>query len=201
MPRLPANTHAELTDARWWLCTAPAWPKPDAGVEGKGSAPTGRGQAGAPLGCWIMPERKAQGSGRKRLVCPSAPPQVRLKSSWATGRAAACQESVSKPPFGIYIWGVSTILLLFQWAAFAKKNHLQLFLPALAFLQQARAYCFNPLGTSRRCEAEQRLVQALASPPTWKAAPSRLKRRLAVSFSFSSSLFLSIAAAFLFFFF
>lgn len=44
-------------------------------------------------------------------------------------------------------------------------------------------------------------MQALASPPTWKAAPSRLKRRLAVSFSFSSSLFLSIAAAFLFFFF
>lgn len=62
--------------------------------------------------------------GKKHLVCPSVPLNIFQLKARATGRAVACQESVSKPHFGIYIWRVSTILLLFQWAAFAKKNHL-----------------------------------------------------------------------------
>lgn len=81
------------------------------------------------VGCWwmvlsIKGWRGGLGQlGKEHPVCPSVPPKVWLKC-WAAGRAGACQESVSKPHSGIYVWGVSTILLLFQRAAFAKKNHL-----------------------------------------------------------------------------
>lgn len=73
---------------------------------GKGEAELNPRGAGGRVLCIMAGSCHLRGGlgrlGRKHLVCPSVPPKVWLKC-WAAGRAGVCQESVSKPHFGVYI--------------------------------------------------------------------------------------------------
>lgn len=163
------------------------------------------------MGCWVLPikgwiiplERRACFLGEKHLVCPSVCPSQSLVGALGRWQGSSVPAKCQQASF---------------WHLYMRSKHNPSTIPTSCLCQEKSfvtlfflLYSASPAGlawialTPRVPAGAARQSRALCT--SWQVLPraeqlcSRLEPCLAVSFSFSSSLFLGAAAAAFFFFF